>query len=899
VADAAGSVVFYVDGAAYPVGAFTTNFTFTTPAAIGAEGDNLESSFFGIIDELSVYNQALSAAEIQSIYGARSSGKCLAPNPIIVSQPTNQTITAYSPASFTVLADGPGTLQYQWTLNGTNVAGATNSTLALTHVLPAQAGNYTVIVGTEPNVTVSSYALLTVNLPPAPTLVTLPTSHIGVVGDWTSFTVAAASQAPVPLSYQWSFDTTNIPGATNSELVLSNLTMASASSYTVAVFNPFNGTNSPPAILTIIPAPTGTNHIVANPDVNELTRAVQAGGSVTFVCDGEIVFPGPIALSRDMVMDGANHALTLAGNYAQLFTIQGAIHVGLRNLTLITGHAAAGGAIYNSNGIVSVSNVVFNGNEAIGPSAYGGAIYNSGGTLNLTNVIFNGNTAQGLRETANGSGSGGAIYNTNGTINMSNVTFLGNAAAGAPVDGDGVVQGSGFGGALASSGGWINGQHIQCTNNSAQGGSGLVYFNYPYGMPYSVASWGQGGAFFVEDSAVVLTNGWFVSNLTGCSSSYNYPPGLSQGGAIYNTGAVLLANVGLYNNSSRGAAGVSGEELDGDQDSDHNGGDAAGGDGGAIYNGAFLEMTNCNFVSNSVTGGTGGAGQSCPICHPPLTGANGQPGNALGGALYNGGQDFVADTQVSNNTATGPGEDVTPVYNSPSSTPASVALAPQIVTVGSQVTFNAMALGLPGLTYQWSWNGTNLANATNATLVLNNVQAAQDGTYSVNIGGYIISATPLLVLTVPSITTNPQNQTVWAGSTASFSVGASGSGPLTYQWNDSLGAIAGATNATLILTNAQPSEADSYSVVVGNPLTTVLSPTATLTVLEPITLEGQWTSGGFNLSGLGISGYNFILEATTNFATWQPLQTNPSPFTFIDTNAAAFPLRFYRAVLAQ
>jgi hypothetical protein len=41
------------------------------------------------------------------------------------------------------------------------------------------------------------------------------------------------------------------------------------------------------------------------------------------------------------------------------------------------------------------------------------------------------------------------------------------------------------------------------------------------------------------------------------------------------------------------------------------------------------------------------------------------------------------------------------------------------------------------------------------------------------------------------------------------------------------------------------------------------------------------------------------VEGSANLTAWQPLQTNSSPFTFTDTNASDYPLRFYRAMLAH
>ena len=191
------------------------------------------------MDEISIYNRPLSAAEIAAIYGARSSGKCVSPIPLIAGGPVDQSVDAYSPASFTVLADGPLPLQYQWTFDGTNLNGATDSILSFSAALPSQAGTYSVIVGTPPNTTNSSNAVLSVTLPPPPTILTQPASHIGVAEDYTTFTVAAQSQAPVPMYYQWSWDGTNLPGATTTELVISNLTLADAGTYKVQVSNPF------------------------------------------------------------------------------------------------------------------------------------------------------------------------------------------------------------------------------------------------------------------------------------------------------------------------------------------------------------------------------------------------------------------------------------------------------------------------------------------------------------------------------------------------------------------------------------------------------------------------------------------------------------------------------------
>ena len=67
---------FYLDGVASSRKYYDTQFSFETNAAVGARGDNLRNSLLGSIDELMIYDRALSAAEIRSIHVAGAAGKC-------------------------------------------------------------------------------------------------------------------------------------------------------------------------------------------------------------------------------------------------------------------------------------------------------------------------------------------------------------------------------------------------------------------------------------------------------------------------------------------------------------------------------------------------------------------------------------------------------------------------------------------------------------------------------------------------------------------------------------------------------------------------------------------------------------------------------------------------------
>jgi pectate lyase len=163
----------------------------------------------------------------------------------------------------------------------------------------------------------------------------------------------------------------------------------------------------------------------------------------------------------------------------------------------------------------------------------------------------------------------------------------------------------------------------------------------------------------------------------------------------------------------------------------------------------------------------------------------------------------------------------------------------QSAFVGQDSTFNVQASGTAPLTYQWYYNTNSvIANATNSSLTVTNAQLSDAGGYSVLVSndyGSVTSAVAQLTVNTPvapSITAQPQDQiNVLPGGTAMFSVTASGSDPLSYQWyfnNSTL--LTGATDPTLTITNVQISNAGTYSVVVNNVAGSATSSNAVLTV---------------------------------------------------------------------
>jgi uncharacterized repeat protein (TIGR01451 family) len=183
---------------------------------------------------------------------------------------------------------------------------------------------------------------------------------------------------------------------------------------------------------------------------------------------------------------------------------------------------------------------------------------------------------------------------------------------------------------------------------------------------------------------------------------------------------------------------------------------------------------------------------------------------------------------------------------------------------GSNAVFSVTADGAPPLSYQWRFGTANILNATNATLVLTNLQTTQAGGYSVRVAnsfGAVTSLVAQLVIrTRPVILAQPQTQTAFGGSNVLFSVTVDGATPLFYQWRLNGTNIAGATNRLLLLTNLQPADAGTYSVQVANAFGLTNSANAGLTVLSiPIIVQQP-----FNVTTL--AGLDATLEVTVTGA---------------------------------
>lgn len=204
--------------------------------------------------------------------------------------------------------------------------------------------------------------------------------------------------------------------------------------------------------------------------------------------------------------------------------------------------------------------------------------------------------------------------------------------------------------------------------------------------------------------------------------------------------------------------------------------------------------------------------------------------------------------------------------------------AGQTVAPGGAVGFTVNALGAEPLAYQWSFNGTPLANgtagdgtviagATAASLGLSNTQPGYEGSYTVAVtdanGSTPSSSASLIVDAIPTITSQPISRTVVSGSSVGFSVTATGATTYQYQWKRNGTAIPGATAATLALNGVTLADTAGYTVTVSSRVGAVTSAVAALTVAQ-FALPNI-PAGNFDVISFGAVGDN----ATDNTAAFQ------------------------------
>jgi autotransporter-associated beta strand protein len=211
---------------------------------------------------------------------------------------------------------------------------------------------------------------------------------------------------------------------------------------------------------------------------------------------------------------------------------------------------------------------------------------------------------------------------------------------------------------------------------------------------------------------------------------------------------------------------------------------------------------------------------------------------------------------------------------------------------------NALALGDSFTLFRAGSVSGNFSSKTLPALATNLVWDATQ----------LASSGVIKVASIPVITNQPQSQVANPGNPVSFTVGATGTGMLAYQWLLNGTSIAGAVTNIYSIASAAPASAGSYVVIITNNFGAVTSSVAQLVVNLPpmIGNVSESTVIGFSLSATGAVGETCVLLGASNLVppvVWLPLQTNTADangvFNFTDAQATNFQQRFYQLQPAQ
>jgi Ca2+-binding RTX toxin-like protein len=292
-----------------------------------------------------------------------------------------------------------------------------------------------------------------------------------------------------------------------------------------------------------------------------------------------------------------------------------------------------GGAIFNDNGSVTITDTVISSNSAF---TDGGALYNDNITsAAITSATLMSNTARR---------DGGALYNGDTSVLTILSTTLSNNVADSDNDGDGE------GGAIfTESSATLTLNTSILRSNSAR----------------------AGGALYNDDASLTLDSNLFELNIAKGGLSGALGAGTGVGGAIFNSvGGTLILTNGIFTTNSAsddggaiqnyGTLGVTGTEfLNNSAGTDTRTGDTDDGRGGAIFNddGSVI-LTSVEFNQNQSFGQAGALfNQDAGFVSITLSTFNGNTAVADAGAVYNDnvGQVLIDRSTFSSNVSTGNG----------------------------------------------------------------------------------------------------------------------------------------------------------------------------------------------------------------------------------------------------
>jgi hypothetical protein len=270
-------------------------------------------------------------------------GRPSGPPPVIVTQPTDQTVATPTAVTFAVVAGGTGPFRYQWRFNDETIAGATNNTLTLAPSSLSDAGQYQVLVMNEAGAVES--AIVSLYTWSSVLIVEQPQDQTVRAGTNVTFAVHAVSTSPI--RYQWRFQGINLPGATNAMLILSNIQEEGAGAYSVVCSDDLGSAISRVAELIVLSPPSLRAPVppvpIAAVSGEKLTLGVELKGILPIFCRWRLFRPdGTGLVLTNQILNERVSSITFpvtagsAGAYTVILTNQlgGAMNIPWTNAIL-------------------------------------------------------------------------------------------------------------------------------------------------------------------------------------------------------------------------------------------------------------------------------------------------------------------------------------------------------------------------------------------------------------------------------------------------------------------------------------------------------------------------------------------------------------------------------------
>lgn len=680
-----------------------------------------------------------------------------------------------------------------------------------------------------------------------------PVNQQVYLGDHAQFEVATFGSMPV--AYQWRKNGTNLvdggglSGATNRVLSITDAGLANVGNYSVAVSNLYGSAVSASAVLQLV---ISTPFIVEQPEDQTILVGSTAELSVAVVGDMPLVFQwqkngtnlidgGRITGAHSSTLRIKNTIQADSGVYSvvvnnDLFWVQSAdarlavVPTVANGYTMATLHAFGSGidGIYPYAGLIQGRNGMLYGNAVVGGRIGQGSIYR---------IQTNGSYAQLFSFT--GGSDGAAPYAS--LLQATNDFLYGTTTAGG-TNSQGTIYRVNLAGQLVG---------LYSFTGGADGGTGQAGLIQGsdgdfYGMAESGGVNSLGTIFRITASGVFTT----LYTFSGEDGAYPYGTLLqaadgniygttSSGGEFYSGNIFSITPAGVFTSLYR----------------------FTGGTDGAYPLAALIQGRDGNFYGTTYQGGTNGFGTVFKFT------TNGILTTLHSFEHTDGAHPFAGLVQAANGNFYGATEigglnDGGTVY--------------QITPDGEFTTIV-------------HFNSSNGASPEGTLL-----QATDGNLFGTTLYGGANHAGLVYKLTVPvppQIITQPTNVVAFVGSSTSFQVSVIGTAPLTYQWQFNGtnlvngDTVDGATAPKLSISEVEPSNAGTYSVLLSNAFGGIASTNATLTVL-PVTAPGYTLSTltgfpGGHPNGL-VAGSNGSLYGTTRsggaMAQGSVFQISPNQF---------------------